>query len=446
MSLPLPNAVESGGDLVSTMKAINALTNLKHQTRINKAKADLAPWTESANAMSKLAYANLMGPQFISKLLANPGFVGNTPDDQLQFLREMVTKAGTGQGSGNSLTSMPQYTGVGQPSTNSFSNRIKNAYHAFIGGGTNNSNSNALNTENSSNSDVYGSSDNLPIEFKALNAWKKSPEGIKKTREQGNNYMPDEKELMDWYRSQTQNSPYSDPGRAASTSAYDTFPGRRENKNSYSKNTGEYLGTIKQGEEEGKYRAEAERDIGKAQLALSGSGAAQDELINIIKNPIWQHARDTFPGFQKQQLSILKVTGSPEFRKLAGEYSSATQAMIASQVAGMGNKHLVREYDLAEKQKINDSDTVESSEGKLTNAKNLHDIAVQKNKIIKNLLKQGIDEAEAVEIANKKVDINKVRKATDKLLERKIKIKNNKTGETREITVKEAQKLGVPNV
>jgi hypothetical protein len=169
-------------------------------------------------------------------------------------------------------------------------------------------------------------------------------------------------------------------------------------------------------------------------------------LIKIIQNPVWQNARDKIPAFQKQQLSVLKVTGSPELRKLIGEYSSALQAMVANQVAGMGRKHLVREYDLAEKQKINDSDTIESSEGKLTNAKNLHDIAVQKNNIIKNLLKQGVDEADAVETANKKVDVTAIRRATDKLLERKVSVTNNKTGETKLMSVREAQKLGVPNV
>ncbi len=120
--------------------------------------------------------------------------------------------------------------------------------------------------------------------------------------------------------------------------------------------------------------------------------------------------------------------------------------MVASQVAGMGSRHLVREYNLAEKQKINDSDTIESSEGKLTNAKNLHDIAEKKNHIIKNLLKNGVDEADAVEIANKNVDISAIRRATDKLLERKISVTNQKTGVTKMMTVKEAQKLGVPNV
>jgi hypothetical protein len=209
---------------------------------------------------------------------------------------------------------------------------------------------------------------------------------------------------------------------------------------------GRFKGTQEQGKESGKFRAQALKDIGQTELALSGSGAAQDEMIKIIQNPVWQQAREKIPAFQKQQLSVLKVTGSPELKKLAGEFTSAGQAIIASQVAGMGNKHLVREYDLAEKQKINDSDTIESAEGKLTNAKNLHDIAEKKYHIIKDLLKQGVDEADAVDIANKKVDVSAIRRATDKLLERKISVTNKKTGETKLMTIKEAQELGVPNV
>jgi hypothetical protein len=211
--------------------------------------------------------------------------------------------------------------------------------------------------------------------------------------------------------------------------------------------TGLYKGTVEQGKEEGKYRAEALRDIGKAQLALSNQGAAINNMTKIIKDPVWQNMRKNIPAFQDKQLGLLKVTGTDAEKKLIGKYTSAAESLIASTVAGMGSRHLVREYDLAQRQKINDTDTTQSAEGKLQNAIELHDIAEQKNKIIAKLLKNGVDEADAVEEANKMVDVSAIEKRTEALLEDEITEQDiqatiNETGMTREQIIKKLKEQG----
>lgn len=404
MALPLPRVIADvgpGGPGVTAMGGMNSLANDMILKKINEIKKQYMPLTTQAEAASKLAYANLMGPQFLAKLLQNPGAIANMGDPAAREALQKAVGAGMGQGNGaNTFNQMQQGNmGLGEKAGNSLSN--------FLTGKLRN---------------IFGSQEQNPQQSQGIP--QDNTKGMPQTPMSVNGSPPGGvmREGQQWY-DKNGNPVYEQDVQESGKNPLElelTEGQRGPDEDTYAGKTGKYLSTLKRLEKGGEYQAEALKDIGKSQLALSGSGAAQDELIKIIKNPVWQQARDKIPAFQKQQLSLLKVTGSPELRKLAGEYISAAQSMVASQVAGMGNKHLVREYDLAEKQKINDSDTIESSEGKMTNAKNLHDIAVQKNNIIKNLLKQGVDEADAVEIANKKVDVSAIRRATDKLLEHSI--------------------------
>jgi len=75
MALPLPRVVADvgpGGPLVTSMMGTNALTKSNLENQIKKVEAQYAPITAQAQAASKLAYANLMGPQFLAKMLGNP--------------------------------------------------------------------------------------------------------------------------------------------------------------------------------------------------------------------------------------------------------------------------------------------------------------------------------------------------------------------------------------
>ena len=106
----------------------------------------------------------------------------------------------------------------------------------------------------------------------------------------------------------------------------------------------------------------------------------------------------------------------------------------------------MREFDLAQRQKITPHDTVDSAIGKLRSATALHDIAEKKNQIVSELLQKGYSESDAVRKANKMVDVKAIEDETNKRLQRKIEIRNSKTGEKKMVTLEEARKLGVPNV
>lgn len=73
---------------------LNTMTPLEAQQL--QIQNQFAPMRLSAEAASKLAYARLMGPQFVSKLISNPAIFPNISDAEKAQLINAATSAGTG--------------------------------------------------------------------------------------------------------------------------------------------------------------------------------------------------------------------------------------------------------------------------------------------------------------------------------------------------------------
>jgi hypothetical protein len=413
MALPLPQVVPDvgpGGRLVTNLNAINALQNAQILKSINAIKEQYAPQLTQADINSKNAYSRLVGLQPLGKILGNENAYNVLPDEQKNEINARFLRAG---GVGplpfpennptnnalNGMTHSQEHAGIGQPSTNSLSrflvDKFKNSFP----------NNPSISEKNSINALVNPSLASKPQELMVDTGNSLPKDNI--------NHDLDAKFLEYMNTSQGQKA-LADEEKMLANQDYAERPLTNAEK------VGRAKGTIKQGETEGKFRAEALKDIGKSQLALSNAGAALNNLTKVIENPVFKGMRDKIPAFQDKQLSALKVIGTDAEKKLIGQYIAAAESVVANTVAGMGTRHLVREYDLATRQKINDKDTIQSAEGKLQNAVELHDIAEQKNDIIADLLKQGVDEAMAVKQANKMVDVSAIEKRTNALFEDKI--------------------------
>lgn len=426
MALPLPRVVPDvgpGGGIVTAMGGINSLANDMALRRINEIKEKYAPITTQAEAASKLAYANLMGPQFMAKLMANPGFLGNTPDNKLQAIREMITRAGTGQGQANALA---QLQGQGNPEQPGFSGWLQNTFKNALG--------------QKAQPQQQAPSNPLPQD---LSMPQTPPVALQNPMQ----HRPKDGVTLEgaqWYNAKGEPVYEEDVKTPDGSMELELTKGIPPK--SYAQKTGEYQGTVKQLEQQGKYRADALHAIGQSQLGLSHSGAVLDRMTNLITNPVFANMRNRIPGFQSKQLDVLKVMGTPEEKELIGDFLSTGESFIASTVQGFSGKPLVREFELAQRQKITPHDTIESATGKLRSARALHDIAEQKNQIVSELLQKGYNETDAVKYANKMVDVSAIEKETNARLQRTITITNRKTGEKKTVTIEEARKMGVPNV
>lgn len=438
MALPLPKVVADvgpGGGLVTAMGGMNSLANDMILRKINQIKAQYMPLTTQAEAASKLAYANLMGPQFLAKLLGNEGAVANMGDANAKAALQRAVSAGFGGGTGaNFLGQMQQaQMSPGEQIGNSLSNFFADKLRGAFGG---NQPPQQTNPMQSMPSMPQGGGDNVfsgsPSEPLASPLPSKRPKGAVSL------------EGAQWY--DKNGNPVYEEEETTPDGSMQLELTKGIPPASYAENTGKYKGTIKQREQEGKYRADALNTIGQSQLGLSQSGAVLDRMTDIVKNPVFWNMRNTIPFFQDKQLSWIQKTGTPEQQELIGDFLSTAESFIASTVQGFGGRPLVREFDLAQRQKITPNDTVSSALGKLRSARSLHDIAEKKNQIVSELLQKGYNESDAIKQANKMVDIKGIEKATNDLLQRKIEIRNSKTGEKKMVTIEEARKLGVPNV
>jgi len=443
MGLPLPRVVPDvgpGGGLVTAMGGMNALANANILRQINAIKKQYAPQQTEADINSKNAYAQLVGLQPLGKILANQDAYSNITDEQKNAINSRFLSAG-GVGplpfpkNNNALNEMPgpqQTSGTGQPSTNSFSRRVQNAFHALIG---NNPQQNPMQSRNPLSQSMQGTmgqqapqqqqpNQNQPSgapqtfadengnnpAVQAYEAWRRSPEGQAELRKGDRANIPDERSVMQW----AQNKIAQQQGNP--TIEMDMTGGQRSRGKTNAEIAGEYQGTKEFGKEAGKLRAQAQNEIGKAQLALSNSGASLHRMASIIKNPVIQEMRSKIPFFQDKQLGYLEKMGTPEQKKLIGDFITTGEQIIASGVQAFGGKPLVREFDLLQRQKINRNDPIHVAEGKLQASIALHDIAEKKNEIINGLLAKGVNEVNAVRRANKMVDVSAIEDQTKNLL------------------------------
>lgn len=437
MALPLPNVIADvgpGGGLVTALGGMNSLANNMILKKINEIKSQYAPLTAQAEAASKLAYANLMGPQFLAKLLGNDAAIANMGDANAKEALQKALSAGMGGGTGmNFLNQIQQQQhGPFQRAGNSLSNFFADKLRNVFGGEPQENPLSGIDQQEGTNS---------------LNARMPSAQSIQPIPRGQIKRPPGAVTLegQQWY-DKNGNPVYDEEVNVSDEPTMNLEITKGVRPKTYAENAGKYLGDVKQGEQEGKYRAEALNAIGQSQLGLSHSGAVLDRMTNIVKNPVFWNMRDTIPFWQDKQLSFLQKTGTPEQQELIGDFLSTAESFIASTVQGFGGRPLVREFDLAQRQKITPNDTVSSALGKLRSARSLHDIAEKKNQIVSELLQKGYNETDAIMQANKMVDVSAIEKATNDMLQRHIEIRNSKTGEKRSVTIEEARKLGVPNV
>ncbi len=442
MALPLPRVIPDvgpGGGLVTAMGGMNKLSNEMILRKINDIKKQYAPLTTQAEAASKLAYANLMGPQFMAKLLGNDSAIANMGSHQAKQALQQAVNAGMGGGNANNIFAQMQQQnqGPGQKLGNSLSNFFADKLKGVFGGGQGQPGMGQMPGQGQPQQAPQQQPMQMPNDAGQQSAPMAPPMG---NRPKDGVTLEGEQ----WYNAKGEPVYEEDVNTPDGSMKLELTKGIPPK--TYAQNTGEYKGTVKQLEKEGEYRADALKQIGESQLGLSNSGAVLDRMTGIITNPVYLNMRNKIPGFQNKQLEYLKVMGTPEEKELIGDLTGTGESFIASTVQGFGGKPLVREFDLAQRQKITGHDTPESAKGKLKSAIALHDIADKKLQIISELLQKGYNETDAIKQVNKMVDVGAIEKATKERLQRKIQVRNNKTGVTKMVTLEEARKMGVPNV
>jgi hypothetical protein len=119
--IPLPKVLydeEAPGGIGTAMKGWNAVRHGRLENQIKKAEALYAPYTQHANAASKEAYSQFVGPQSIAHILSDPRTRGMLSDDQYKKLLGAFSNQ---LGPGNALANLPN---PNQMQNNQFGNGI----------------------------------------------------------------------------------------------------------------------------------------------------------------------------------------------------------------------------------------------------------------------------------------------------------------------------------
>lgn len=416
MALPLPKAVADMPEEGWVM------SGLKHQNALTKANIEnqYLPITKKSEAASKLAYANLMGPQFLAKLMGNDSALGNMSDKQAKAAIQMLYQAGTGQGTGNALV------GGGASNPNIMpSPRGDGALNALLD---------------------YFMGKNKPVNPMAQpqqggqpqNAFVQAPQA---TQQEDSSSMPG----MD-----TSNLPpnvQQDIGNMQPGESY-TIPAPQpvNREPSFAENTGNFKGIVKEGEEAGQIRAkdlqELNQQVFNAETALTTLG----ELGKVISSPEFEEIRQV-PLAGRHELAYYAKEGTPAQQQMVGKYYALTGNLVKDASRDFAGSFRKGEQTLLEGMKPSPGDTVDTAKGKTESITYLLKMLQARSKMTTDIMhKYHVDKGQAGDIADRTINGQAIREKIHDSLNPTITVRNKKTGEVKTISGAEARKLGAANV
>jgi hypothetical protein len=394
INIPLPNA--PAGSFLEGFGKANAISDQLLQNQIKSIQAKYAPLTTQADAASKIAYAKLMGPQFLSKLMGNEDILANMTPDQRNQALQIIYKTGSGQSTGNALLNNElnsDYTQQDSSLTGYLTSKLRNLFDGR-------------------------QNDELQQPSQQINALS--------------------------HPSQQVNLPQMKPGQSYTNNT--SFPQEvsvQEQSPNYDffTQSGKEQGKKQQEIELGKARGQSIADLGKQYAKDLEAMEPLNRLKQLSQSPTFINMRKNIPFFQGLQLNALSKIGNPEEQKIIGDFIVDTRNAVANTVNSFDGRAMAKEFDFANTMKINDNDTLNVMLGKLESLISFKQASMERNKIARELMKNHMDEGDAYEQANKQVNMENIRNNIASQLPFPIKIKNKKTGETKLVTVKEYNEM-----
>lgn len=224
-----------------------------------------------------------------------------------------------------------------------------------------------------------------------------------------------------------QSSPYNQPGQAYPADSSNASPGMNKNpsdKMLAARKMLERIGflqpTIEEkaaSERENAYQKElAANDVKKISaledVAQSGIEAepSYQAAAQVISNPEWAKMRD-FPLAPGAQLEYYKRAGSPEQRKMIGDFEVNANQFIVNSIKKFPQRFTNQDMSFMKSMKMSPNDSLEAAQAKLSGAWAYDQIMSQRAALAAKIAReQRIPVHEALKIANKQLNIDEMRK------------------------------------
>lgn len=393
MALPLPRVVSDvgpGGPLVTSMRGANALLSDMYGNQIKNVEAQYAPITTQANAASKLAYANLMGPQFLAKLMGHDPILANMSEDQKRNALGMLYQAGTGGGTGNSLMQMPGYPAQ---DSNSLFNLAVNKLKGLFGG--NNQSQQPINALSS-----MGGQSNISPQNVQGNQISSIPN-------MGPNAGPNQ--TIDSMNQPNAPINYStqvpaQPNVLPESSNAQYQPGR-----TFAENTGVQAGVVEEGKEAGKIRAQDIKELNDIVFNGETKQATLDDINRMISSPEIKELRQV-PLAGRHELAFYSKYGTPAQQQLIGRMYAQMGNIVKDSSRDFAGQFRRGEQQLLQGMKPNDSDTIDSMIGKAESLTVMNKLLTERARLTSQYMNQyHINKGQASELADKKVNGEAIR-------------------------------------
>lgn len=398
MGLPLPRVVADvgpGGPLVTSMRGINALADDMLSNKIKGVQADYAPLTTQAEAASKLAYANLMGPQFLAKLMGNPDVVANSPELQDPRTAAQLYKAGVGGGTGNALMNLP---GHPAQSNGSFGNFLTNKVRGLFGG----SDTSQLAQQPNALSG-FDRSNMSPQDMQGMNALRPGQSYVV----QGNGQQGQGPNSGYAYDAQGNNIVASPQEIAAAGGGNQNI--QSQTPRTYAENAGTYRGTIAEGEEAGKIRAKDIQDLNDVVFNAETKQATLDDINQMIASPEIKELRQV-PLAGRHELAFYAKYGTPAQQQLIGRLYAQMGNIVKDSSRDFAGQFRKGEQQLLQGMKPNDSDTIDSMIGKAESLSVMNQLLAARSKITSQYMNQyHVNKLQASEMADKQINGEAIR-------------------------------------
>ena len=435
MSLPLPPPTSAANTFIDMMDRINALSNNKSIGKYNKVKANWANTTIPAEAYSKLAYANAVAPQVLMKLLGNTGALGSMTEEQKRNALQAVQNAGFKTNNGLNLLSQGQNqelpSGTGQPATNSFSGRIKNAFHSLLNQAAPQQGQMQTQAMNAFNNPMP---QQMPTQQPPIAQQAGKPKnGVTLEGEQ-------------WY--DKDGNPVYEEDEKKPGMQLELTGGQRPDipQDTYAQNEARYKGIVKEGEQSGDIRAKNIEDLNTTAFNAQTNQETLDSISDILASPEFEQIRNV-PLAGHYELAYYEKEGSPEQQDMIGRYKTLTGNIIKNASRDFAGQFRKGEQTLLQDMKPNTSDTVDSAKGKTEALSVLNKMLDARSRETSKLMSEyHINKLQASEMADKKINGKEIRADVHDRLYPTVTVKNKKTGQIMKLTVTKAREMGIPNV
>lgn len=420
----MPSQPELGNPLSASISGLLAGVNGAPKFKKEMAEAKYAPLTLQAKAMSEMAYANLMGPQFIAKLMANPSFWHSLPDETKDILNSIAINAGTGQTNAANNLLNPNSITAAMKKNNSNSNQQQNDQPNTMPQNPppnysppDQSNTNPMKPDDESTQPPIsqfrsGASADLTVGAQT------TPTNLSSYDQYGNNVKGTQQDIDNAIKhgQQTLNSPQTaqtpdvievDPVTQKPIETTEQSP-----KKTYAEREAEYENIVAEGKELGGARGKAIGELGTDIKGIKEESGLLGQISSLLKSPVIQSVRQS-PVGGNLELSYYKINGSKEQKDAIGAIGTLNSELATQMTQRYkGSFKPTGELPLINQAKVNlDKDTLDAAMGKMTSLITLNQMDDKRDHIAYELMhgSKHMDEVAAYEEADKQVHGDEIR-------------------------------------